>query len=145
MIQYTSDEYVRQIERARALNELHEDRAERLTTSDTGAMKGVKEERYDLIAVEPIRLLSILLSRGAEKYKERNWELGYEWSKSYAALQRHANAFWSGEDYDSHDETCLEGCLRHTVCIIFHAMVLTEYMTTHREKDDRPQRRKPNE
>ena len=119
--------------------------SEQRSVSATGGMKGVKEERYDLIPVEPLRKLSILFHRGALKYSDRNWENGYDWSKSYAALQRHSNAFWGGEDFDAHGPECEDDCnmhmeLPHTVCIMFHSMVLTEFMETHPEYDDRPKR-----
>lgn len=102
------------------------------TTSSTGGQKGTKPARYDLIPVVPLRLLAELYGKGAEKYADRNWELGYEWSKSYAALQRHANQFWNGENLD--DETHLP----HLTSVVFHAFALLEYMLTHPEFDDRP-------
>lgn len=100
----------------------------------TGAQKGVKVERYDLIPVEPLRLVARHYGLGAEKYTERNWEAGYEWSKSYAALQRHANQFWGGEDVDEELDS------HHLAAVIFHALALLEYTTTHPELDDRQKR-----
>ena len=67
------------------------------TTSKTGGEKGVKLERFDLIPVGPLTELARLYGIGAKKYDDRNWEKGYEWSKSYAAMQRHANEFWAGK------------------------------------------------
>ncbi|UAK38387.1 DUF5664 domain-containing protein [Gordonia bronchialis] len=108
------------------------DSGEVRTTSSTGGQKGVKEERYDLIPAEPLRLLAALYGRGVAKYSERNWEAGYEWSKSFAALNRHLWQFWSGEDVDT------ETGLPHLASVAWHAFALLEYMTTHPEFDDRP-------
>lgn len=100
-------------------------------TSSTGAEKGSKPERYDLIPVEPLRLLARHYHLGSLKYKDRNWEGGYPWSLSYAALQRHANSFWGGEDIDPETGT------PHVIAVAWHALALAEYLTTHREMDDR--------
>lgn len=102
------------------------------TISATGGHKGVKQARYDLIPSEPLRLLAELYGKGAEKYAERNWENGYEWSKSFAALNRHLWAFWNGEDIDE------ETGKPHLTCVAFHAFALAEFMQTHPNYDDRP-------
>ena len=70
------------------------------TTSSTGGQKGVKIERFSLIPVQPLLDLATHFGRGAFKYDEHQWRAGYEWSKSYDAIQRHSNAFWAGFDYD---------------------------------------------
>lgn len=63
---------------------------------------------------------------------ERNWELGYEWSKSFAALNRHLWAFWGGEDIDG------ETSMPHMIAVAWHALALVEFSITHPEFDDRP-------
>lgn len=98
---------------------------------DTGAEKGTKLARYDLIPVGPLKKLAEHYGKGAEKYADHNWRRGYDWSKSYAALQRHANEFWGGEDLD------LELRSNHMAAVAFHAFVLLEYCETMRDKDDR--------
>lgn len=100
-------------------------------TSATGASKGTKEARYDLIPIPALDLLARLYGKGAVKYAAHNWRLGYEWSKSYAAAQRHMNAFWSGEDIDP------ETGIPHPICAAFHMFALTTYLTEHPELDDR--------
>lgn len=100
--------------------------------SSSGAEKGSKIERYDLIPAEPLRLLAQHFGRGAMKYADRNWEAGYEWSLSFAALMRHAWAFWGGEDIDPETGT------PHVIAAAWHAFALAEYMNTHREFDNRP-------
>jgi hypothetical protein len=108
----------------------------RITDPTTGGEKGQKIARFDLIPVEPLWEVAVLFGVGAQKYSERNWERGYKWSLSYAALERHLNLFWKGEDYDPPPPG---GTGRHHLAsVIFHAMALMEYGTTHPELDDRP-------
>lgn len=104
------------------------------TVSSTGGEKGTKPERYDLIPVEAMASVARLYGVGARKYAEHNWRKGYEWSKSYAALQRHANAFWSGEDYDPE---FTEFPSPHLAGVIFHALTLITFMTEQPQFDDR--------
>jgi hypothetical protein len=103
----------------------------RVIDPDTGAEKGSKIERYDLIPVEPLRLLARHYGVGAKKYDPNNWRKSYDWSLSYAALQRHANAFWGGEDMDEETQSY------HTIAIAWHAFCLTEFLLNNPEKDDR--------
>lgn len=102
------------------------------TTSATGGQKGVKPQRYDLLPKDALDAISEVFAFGAEKYDSHNWRKGYEWSKSYAALMRHATQFWGGEDNDA------ETGLPHMTSVAFHAMALLEFMETHRDFDDRP-------
>lgn len=104
----------------------------RVTDPNTGGQKGDKLERYDLIPVGPLAEVARHYGVGARKYEDRNWEKGYRWSLSYAALQRHANAFWSGESIDP------ENGQMHLAAVAFHAFALMEWETTHPELDDRP-------
>lgn len=104
----------------------------RVTNAATGGQKGSKPERYDLIPVKPLAELARVYGHGAKKYAARNWERGYEWSLSYAALQRHVNSFWGGETWDD------ESGLHHLAHAIFHCMSMIEWDRTHPELDDRP-------
>lgn len=63
---------------------------------------------------------------------DRNWERGYEWSKSYGALRRHISSWWQGEDMDP------ETNVSHLTNVAWHAFALTELSQTHPELDDRP-------
>lgn len=101
------------------------------TVSATGGVKGVKPERYDLLPVGPLRAVARHYGVGAAKYDDHNWRKGYEWSKSYAALQRHLAAFWGGEDIDA------ETGSPHLAAVVFHCLALMEFADTHPEYDDR--------
>ena len=80
----------------------------------------------------PLYELASHYGRGARKYAARNWEKGYEWSKSFAAMQRHAWLFWQGEDNDP------ETGSSHLTAVAWHAFALLEWTMTHPELDDRP-------
>ena len=112
----------------------------RTTNEATGGQKGVKLERFDLIPVRPLIAVSRLYGFGAEKYAPRNWEKGYEWSKSFGALQRHAWAFWGGEDLIQQNEAGDDPTagMPHMAAVAFHAFALIEWTDTHPELDDRP-------
>ncbi len=101
------------------------------TTSETGGQKGSKPQRYDLIPTEPLRLLATLYGRGAEKYDDDNWRKGYDWKFSYAALQRHLNQFWAGEDLDT------EMQVPHVINAAWHCFTLAQFMIDHPEYDSR--------
>jgi hypothetical protein len=101
------------------------------TTSSTGGQKGVKSARYDLIPTGALRQLAEHYGRGAEKYDDNQWRKGYEWSKSYAALQRHATEFWSGEDFDE------ETGSNHLAAVAWHALTLLTFYDEHPDFDDR--------
>lgn len=100
--------------------------------SATGGEKGSKLARYDLLPPDALRRVAELYGRGAEKYEAHNWRKGYNWSLSFAAMQRHAWQFWDGEDYD--DETLAP----HLASVAFHALALLTFMDEQREYDDRP-------
>ena len=100
-------------------------------TSATGGQKGKKLARFDLLPVQPLIEVARLYGAGAEKYDDRNWELGYAWSLSFAAMQRHAWAFWGGESIDPETQR------HHLASVIFHAMALMEYEARRKGTDDR--------
>lgn len=102
------------------------------SVSATGGEKGVKVQAYDRISAIGLTELAKLYGVGAGKYADHNFRRGYEWSKSYASLQRHANLFWSGEDIDQ------EMNIVHMSPVAWHAIALTEFLFVHPDFDDRP-------
>lgn len=104
---------------------------EERVVSPTGGAKGQKMERYDLIPPEPLRLLAEHYGRGAKKYGDDNWTKGYDWSLNFAAMQRHAWAFWGGEDNDP------ETGSPHMVAVAWHAFTLLAFASMHPEFDNR--------
>lgn len=71
--------------------------------------------RLELLPPELITEVGKILTFGAIKYEERNWEKGMDWGRVFGALQRHLWAWWNGEDTDP--ETG-ESHLSHAACCI---------------------------
>lgn len=88
--------------------------------------------RVDLLPICPLMRTAKVLTFGAKKYSERNWELGFDWSRPYGALLRHMFAWWGGEDKDP--ETGLSH-LDHAACCI---MFLQEFEEKGIGNDNRP-------
>lgn len=101
-------------------------------TSSTGGEKGQKLARFDLIPTDALTELAEHFGVGAKKYADRNWERGYEWGLSYAALSRHLTSFWGGEDIDP------ETGSKHMTAVVWHAMALVHFMNNNPEFDNRP-------
>ncbi len=53
--------------------------------------------RMELIAPEFLFATSVILTFGAAKYADRNWEKGMKWSRPFGALMRHMWAWWGGK------------------------------------------------
>lgn len=98
----------------------------------TGARKGSKIARFDLIPPDSLTALAEHFGVGAEKYDANNFLKGYKWSLSYAAMMRHANQFWSGEE-----EFDPETGSHHLIACAWHALALYEFTQRYPEKDDR--------
>lgn len=108
--------------------------------SETGAKKQSKLARFDLIPAKALYELAERFGLGpaSGRYSDNNWRGGYDWSLSYAALQRHASLFWAGEDYDKDAEKELPGFKgKHVIAIAWHALVLATFMDEQPDKDDR--------
>ena len=56
--------------------------------------------RMELIPPELMIAVGDILTSGAKKYDDRNWEQGMKWSRVYGALLRHLIAWWGGEKKD---------------------------------------------
>lgn len=102
-----------------------------MVTSETGGTKGKKKAQ--LGAVEPGALLAVarVAGMGSDKYDRGNFLKGYDWSLSFDALQRHALAFWSGENIDPESGEC------HMAHVAWHALALTAFHGHELGTDDR--------
>jgi len=101
------------------------------TTSRTGGQKGTKPVDYSLIPWAAMAKVAEHYHKGAEKYDAHNWRKGYEWSKSYASLMRHATDWWEGEDIDP------ETGSPNLAAVVFHALTLLTFADEHPDFDDR--------
>lgn len=107
----------------------------------TGGEKGTKLAAFDLIPWTIVHEIAEHFGRGARKYASRNWERGYNWSYSFAALHRHLEAFWSGDEIDHDPSLYVEGeehTARHIIAVAWHALVLAFFSRYHIGTDDRP-------
>ena len=103
--------------------------------------------RYDLVQPWAHEQMVRVLTKGAEKYADRNWEKGMPWSKIIGPLKRHVAAIEKGEDYDFYPDTCADckagTCVNHTgelhaAQIACNAHFLTAYYKLFPQGDDRP-------
>ncbi len=92
----------------------------------------LEKNALHLIPTEAIDGLGHVLTFGARKYGDRNWEKGMAWSRCYGALLRHLNAWWGGEDEDA--ETGMSHLWHALCCLAF----LTAYEARGAGTDDRP-------
>ena len=103
-----------------------------MTTESKGLRFNQGKTRHDLVPAFAQEQYARVLTAGANKYAERNWELGMEWSKVLASMKRHILAFERGEDRDP--ETG-ELHMAHVMC---NAAFLTEYYRIYPQGDNRP-------
>ncbi len=104
---------------------------EQRTTSHSGGQKGIKPEVFSSMPVDAVFELARVYNHGVQKYEAHNYRKGYEWSKSFDAMMRHAFLFWGGEDIDQ------ESGLHHMAHASWHAMNLVQSSLDHPEFDDR--------
>jgi len=102
----------------------------------TGAAKGVKLARFDLVPMDALIELAEHYGKGEAKYPSDadgtpNWSKGYAWSKSTQAAMRHLSQFIGGEDVDAETST------KHVIAVAWHMFALAHYMNTATGTDDR--------
>lgn len=91
--------------------------------------------RYDLLAPEALAGIVEVLTLGAAKYGDRNWERGLAYHRVFGAIMRHLWAWWRGENLDS------ESGKSH----LDHAATELHFLSTYDKRgmtgfDDRPLR-----
>ena len=71
---------------------------------ESGAVRDVREGkgRYDLVSPLALRRLAQLYERGANKYSERNWEKGMQFSRVLDSMKRHAEQYQEGDRSEDH-------------------------------------------
>lgn len=90
--------------------------------------------RLELLPPEVEIALAEVLTKGAEKYEDRNWEKGLWYMDCVGCLKRHVNAWLMGEEIDK------ESGLHH----LKHALTNLAFLVTFIERnmssflDDRP-------
>lgn len=88
--------------------------------------------RFDLLPVRALEGVAMVLTYGAKKYSDRNWEKGIAYGRLFRAVMGHVWAWWRGVEVD--EESGLHP-LDHALCDL---MMLREMTFIHPELDDRP-------
>lgn len=86
----------------------------------------------ELVPPSALEAMARVLRYGANKYAERNWERGMDWSVPYACLLRHLTSWFQGEDKDT------ESGLSHLDHVLMNAAMLTHFERYYPQGDDRP-------
>lgn len=100
-------------------------------TDNTGRKDDADKVRLELIPPELLFGVGEILTFGAKKYADRNWEQGMKWSRVYGALMRHLWAWWGGQKVDA--ETGKSHLWHAGCCIAF----LIAYEERNVGEDDR--------
>ncbi len=62
--------------------------------------ESASKPRLELVPFDTIEEIAQVLTYGANKYEANNWTRGARWGRYFAAMLRHAFAWWRGEDRD---------------------------------------------
>lgn len=109
----------------------------RVVDPETGGAKGSKLARFDMIPPDVLWELAEHYGVGERKYPsdpdtgQPNWQKGYDWRLSVAALQRHMSQFLQGEDFDE------ETGSSHLVAVMWHAAALRYFQLHGKGRDFR--------
>lgn len=90
--------------------------------------------RYDLVEPRAFRDFVEVLTDGANKYFDRNWENGLSWTSVLASLKRHIAAIEMGEDRDPESGRLH---IAHAACNVHF---LNAFYYIFPQGDDRPKR-----
>lgn len=88
--------------------------------------------RYDLIPPEAMDAMAEVLTFGAKKYTDRNWEKGMAWGRAFRALISHAYKWWRGIPSDE------ESGMSHMAHCLCCAIFLVTYERRGIGDDNRP-------
>lgn len=116
--------------------------------SGSGLRYNTGKARYDLVQPDAHKDMIDVISFGASKYEDRNWEKGMKWTTIIASMKRHIAAIESGEDYDFDKDCkdCQKGAcqshsgLLHISHVQCNAHFLNAYYHIYPQGDDRPKK-----
>jgi hypothetical protein len=88
---------------------------------------------FNLMPWDAMIELAKVYAHGCKKYAPRNWEKGLSFDNVYGSLQRHAVAWYLGEDNDQ------DSGLMHMAQVAWNALALVAFQLRGRKDlDDRP-------
>lgn len=85
--------------------------------SDGGTKFDSGKPGFELLPDDALGAIQKVLEFGAQKYAERNWELGMEWRRPWNACLRHLWAWMRREEADP--ETGMSHLWHAGCCILF--------------------------
>lgn len=114
-----------------------------LTMDGQVAKEGIKKDegkpRFELLDYQVLEAVSRILTKGAEKYDDRNWENGINYGRVYGAALRHLSAFWTVYLNKSDGINHADGNESHLDHAITELMFLSAYEKRGMKQfDDRP-------
>ena len=89
---------------------------------------------FSLLPWDAVRDVGEVFTRGAQKYEERNWELGMKWSRVFNSTQRHLTDWFQHRMTYDPDGTGLRNIAQAT----WGCLVLLAYELRSIGTDDRP-------
>lgn len=101
-----------------------------------GRKNDIGKVRYDLFPPSLAEVAKVY-TLGAKKYGDRNWEQGLPWGRVFAAMLRHAWAWWWGEKFDPEDGQ------HHLASVAWAALALMQYEATGNGVDNRNKNEHP--
>lgn len=104
-----------------------------MRVSKQGRKDDADKVRWDLLPGDALAEIAKVLTFGADKYGDRNWEQGIQYGRVFAASMRHLWDWFRGEDNDP--ETGLSHLAHAGCCVLFLLAYVLRGKTDH---DDRP-------
>jgi hypothetical protein len=100
----------------------------------TGGVKNdLNKRRWSLLPWDALEEVVKVLEFGAQKYDDRNWELGMDWSRVFDADMRHKIKWWQHGE-----EKAPDSGLHHAAHEACNALFKLAYILRGVGKDDRP-------
>ncbi len=90
--------------------------------------------RWDLLAYDTLWEMAAVMTEGAKKHGERDWEKGVSYNDYFSAAMRHLSAWHLGESMDPQSK---HNHLAHAMCDL---MIIFANELRHIGEDDRPKR-----
>lgn len=107
---------------------------ERAKMKTEGLKFDAGKTRYDLVPADGLDLIAQVLTFGAKKYGDRNWENGMAFGRLFGASMRHCWAWFRGEQNDP--ESGLPHLAHAATCLLM-LLSFTQRASTDPKWDDR--------
>lgn len=109
-----------------------------LPISQPGVKKDEGKPRFDLIPWDAVEQVARVMTLGAAKYGDRNWENGLSHGRLLAAAFRHLTAYWLHKEEADLDPEFKTHHLANAACCV---LMLLSSILRNLGEDDRPLRR----